>query len=63
MNESELDDVYTEVCRSMSAVGEDEAKLFLARLVLLLLREVDDASRIKYAIAQAAATAPAQAAQ
>ena len=46
----QLDHVYTEACRAMSELGQDNGELFLARLVLLLMKEVGDASAIEAAI-------------
>lgn len=46
----ELDHVYTEACRSMTALGADKTELFLARLALLLMKEVGDSTRILGAV-------------
>lgn len=53
MNEEQLDEVYTLTCRAMTDAGADKTELFLGRLVLLLMHEVDDVERIKRAIAAA----------
>lgn len=58
MTDEQLDEVYTETCRAMTAAGETRSNLFLARLTLLLMREVDDAPRIRAAIADAARGLP-----
>jgi hypothetical protein len=55
MTEPQLDEIYTQTCRTMSALGDAKAPLFLARLCLLLIHELDDADRAKRAIVQAAA--------
>jgi hypothetical protein len=46
----QLDDVYTQACRAMTDAGEARGELFLARLALLLMKEVGDASKIAGAI-------------
>jgi hypothetical protein len=48
--DTELDEVYTQACHTMTQVGEAKAPLFLARLALLLMKEVGDAGRIRTAI-------------
>lgn len=50
LNPEELDHVYTEACRSMTALGADKTELFLARLALLLMKEVGDSARILDAV-------------
>jgi hypothetical protein len=50
MTEQELDEVYTGVCRKIEAVGAGRTELYLARLVLLLMGEVNDRARIERAI-------------
>ncbi len=49
----QLDHVYTEACRSMTALGADKTELFLGRLALLLMKEVGDSARILDAVAAA----------
>ncbi len=46
----QLDHVYTEACRCMTALGADRTELFLARLALLLMKEVGDSARILDAV-------------
>ncbi len=53
MTEQQLDDLYTQTCYAMTALGEEKSELFLARLALLLMREVDDPQRIADSIRQA----------
>ena len=53
MNEQELDDVYGEFCRKLSAVGEAHATSYLARFALLAFHAIDDANRIRTLIAAA----------
>ena len=43
MTDTELDAVYTRLCQTMTGLGEAQAPLFLARLALLALTELDDA--------------------
>lgn len=50
LDADQLDYVYTEACRGMSALGADQTELFLARLALLLMKEVGDSGRIIAAI-------------
>ena len=50
LTDQELDEVYTQACYSMTAVGEAKSPLFLARLALLLMKEVGDSRRIRSAI-------------
>ena len=47
MNEQELDDVYGEFCRKLSAIGEAQATPYLARFALLAFHAIDDANRIR----------------
>ena len=53
LTDQELDEVYTQACTTMTELGEVNTPLFLARLALLLMKEVGDASRIRSAIAAA----------
>lgn len=50
LDAGQLDDVYTETCRAMTTLGPHQAELFLARLTLLLMKEVGDSARIVAAI-------------
>jgi hypothetical protein len=45
MTDSDLDRVYTALCHTLSAEGEADAPLYLARLALLCITELDDAQR------------------
>ena len=49
----------SETCNAVTAVGEAQSELFLARLALLLMRELDDPPRIREAIAAAREEMPA----
>ena len=55
LTDQELDDVYTTACYAMTDLGEAKQPLFLARLALLLMKEVGDAARIHAAIESARA--------
>lgn len=48
-----LDEIYTTLCRRLTDRGEEQTSAVLARLTLLLLREVDDPVAIGRAIDQA----------
>jgi hypothetical protein len=43
MTDSELDTVYTHLCKTMTAVGEANGPLFLARFALLAIERIGDA--------------------
>ncbi|SIT41109.1 conserved hypothetical protein [Paraburkholderia ribeironis] len=45
MTDSELDLVYTTLCTTLTSAGEAQAPLYLARLALLCLAELDDPQR------------------
>ena len=42
MKDSELDAVYTQLCRTMTELGADRAPLFLARFALLAIERIND---------------------
>jgi hypothetical protein len=42
MTDSDLDNVYTRLCKAMTQVGEANAPLFLARFALLAIDTIDD---------------------
>lgn len=50
LDEQSLDEVYTRACQLMTELGEARTPLFLARLCLLLMKEVGDADRIRAAL-------------
>lgn len=54
MTEQQLDELYTQTCHAMTALGAEKTELFLARLSLLLMQAVDDPARIRALIASAA---------
>ncbi|MBN3854138.1 DUF2783 domain-containing protein [Paraburkholderia sp. Ac-20340] len=43
MNASDLDTVYTQLCKTMTQLGEANTPLFLARFALLALEHIGDA--------------------
>ncbi|MEX3762318.1 hypothetical protein [Paraburkholderia phenoliruptrix] len=45
MTDSDLDRVYTALCQTLTTEGEAQAPLYLARLALLFITELDDAQR------------------
>ena len=57
LTEQELDELYTRACYAMTELGEAREPLFLARLALLLMKELGDAERIRLAIEKARALA------
>ena len=45
MTDSDLDLVYTTLCNTLTIQGEAHASLYLARLTLLCVTELDDPQR------------------
>jgi hypothetical protein len=45
MTDSDLDLVYTTLCKTLTNEGEAQTPLYLARLVLLCMAELDDPQR------------------
>lgn len=58
MTDSDLDRVFTALCQTLSAEGEAGAPLYLARLALLCVTELDDAQRALSLIEAARLPAP-----
>jgi hypothetical protein len=54
MTATDLDVVYTQLCRTMTELGEANASLFLARFALLALVRIGDADVAQALIAAAA---------
>lgn len=54
MTDSDLDGVYTQLCKTMTNIGEADAALFLARFALLAITAVDDPVAARKLIAEAA---------
>ncbi|WP_419721411.1 hypothetical protein [Paraburkholderia tropica] len=44
MTDSELDAVYTRLCKTMTALGEAATPLYLARFALLAVERIGDAN-------------------
>lgn len=55
MNDSELDAVYTRLCRTMTELGADRAPLFLARFALLAIEQLGDPVAVMRIVDDAAA--------
>ncbi|MEN9433428.1 MAG: hypothetical protein RLZZ422_1017 [Pseudomonadota bacterium] len=53
MKAAELDQVYTELCYTLNAVGEDKTPLFLAMLSLSLMSRLEDSAEAIALIRQA----------
>ena len=63
LSDTELDAVYTQFCHQMTALGEAQAPLFMARFALLAMNRIGDAAAVQKLVVQAAKDmAPAQAA-
>lgn len=45
MTDSDLDLVYATLCNTLTTAGEAQAPLYLARLAMLCMTELDDAQR------------------
>lgn len=56
MTAEELDTLYGELCRCLTAAGEARAQLVLARFALLAIGAIDDPARIRALIAAAQAS-------
>jgi hypothetical protein len=54
MNASDLDAAYTHLCRTMTALGEERAPLFLARFALLAIDRLGDGDVVHRLIESAA---------
>ena len=54
ISEADLDAVYTHFCKTMTALGEARAKLFLARFALLAMTRLADERVVRELIDQAA---------
>jgi len=54
MTDSELDTVYTRLCKTMTQLGEPNASLFLARFALLAIDRIGDGEAAQRLIDSAA---------
>ncbi len=50
----ELDACYTQLCTTMTAIGEESAQLFLARFALLAIEQIGDGAEVAKLIDAAA---------
>lgn len=50
MSDQEFDEVYTRLCYALTEAGEAQTPTLLARLVLLLMKQVDDSAAINQAL-------------
>ncbi|KVV37160.1 hypothetical protein WT27_18575 [Burkholderia territorii] len=53
MTDTERDMLYTDLCRTMTRIGETDASLFLARFALLAIEALGDAAIVTRLIADA----------
>ncbi|RQR36838.1 hypothetical protein [Burkholderia sp. Bp9142] len=53
MTDTERDALYTDLCRTMTRIGEADAPLFLARFALLAIETIGDAQTVGRLIADA----------
>jgi hypothetical protein len=58
MNDAELDQLYTHLCRTMTELGESSSSLFLARFALLAMTHIDDTVIVRELLAAAAEGLP-----
>lgn len=58
MTDSDLDLVYTTLCKTLTGEGEAQTPLYLARLALLCITELDDPQRALSLIDAAKLPAP-----
>jgi hypothetical protein len=58
MTDSELDLVYTTLCKTLTAEGEAQAPIYLARLALLSMTEIGDPQQALSLIEAARLPAP-----
>jgi len=54
MTDSDLDAVYTSLCKTMTRLGESNAPLFLARFALLAIERIADAAESQRLVEAAA---------
>lgn len=54
MTDAELDAAYTDLCHTMSGLGEAQMALYLARFALLAMVEIGDLAKIAHLVAEAA---------
>ena len=54
MTDSELDTVYTRLCKTMTQLGENNAPLFLARFAMLAIERIADGEVVQQLVDAAA---------
>jgi hypothetical protein len=54
MNDADLDELYSRICRTMTTLGEAQAPLYLARFALLALAHIADRPTGERLVAEAA---------
>lgn len=54
MTDAELDEIYSQLCRTMTELGEARGSLLLARFALLAVAQIDDAACVQRLISEAA---------
>ncbi|KWB38869.1 hypothetical protein WL34_14075 [Burkholderia cepacia] len=59
MTDTERDTLYTDLCRTMTRIGEADASLFLARFALLSIEAIGDTVTVARLIADASDGLPA----
>jgi hypothetical protein len=47
LNSESLDKVYSELCKQLESAGQENAQLYLARLCLLALSNLDEAKALR----------------
>lgn len=58
MSDEELDETYALLCHALTEAGETHTPMILARLSLLLMKQVADVEAVREAIASAAGLSP-----
>ncbi|CAB3757810.1 hypothetical protein GQ57_08970 [Burkholderia sp. MSh2] len=58
MTDTERDILYTDLCRTMTRIGEADASLYLARFALLSIEAIGDTATVVRLIADASVGLP-----
>ncbi|WP_421377314.1 hypothetical protein ACOCG7_06575 [Paraburkholderia sp. DD10] len=61
MTDSDLDIVYTRLCKTLTQLGEPNTSLFLARFAMLAIDKIDDPAAVLSLIGDASEGMPEQA--
>lgn len=56
MTDTELDNLYTQLCNTMTEIGEPASPLFLARFAMLAIAEINQPAVVQRLIADARET-------